>query len=140
MRDITINDVGRAISNTNNWTSPGLDKISIFGLRAWRNCTFRGGSRGGRRGLEPRSDLKLPNSRKIKIIGFYLSASSHKSNFHANHAHHTHRAKNWSVEPLSDFRLDPPLLHMDMAREYTTQRTKQMPRVASTTRINIPNT
>ena len=38
-----------------------------------------------------------------------LITSSHKSNFHANHAHHTHHAQNWSVEPLSDFRLDPPL-------------------------------
>ena len=56
-------------------------------------------------GLEPRSDFKLPNILKIEIIGFW-HISSHKSNFHANHAHHT---QNWSVEPLSDFRLDPPL-------------------------------
>ena len=70
----------------------------------------RGGSRGGRRGLEPRSDCKIPNFLKIEIIGFCLTTSSHKSNFHASHAHHTHNAQNWSVEPPSDFRLDPPLV------------------------------
>ena len=69
----------------------------------------RGRSRGGRRGLESRSDFKLPNFLKIEIIEFCLTTSSHKSNFHANHAHHTHNAQNWNVEPLSDLRLDPPL-------------------------------
>ena len=33
MRDITISDVRMAISNTNNWTSPGLDKIPTFWLK-----------------------------------------------------------------------------------------------------------
>ena len=70
----------------------------------------RGGSRWGRRGLEPRSNVKLPNFLKIDIIGFCLTTSSRKSNFHANHTHHTHNSQNWSVEPLPDFRLDPPLL------------------------------
>ena len=70
---------------------------------------IRGGSIGGPRGLEPRSDFKLPNFLKIEIIGFCLTTSLHKSNVHANHAHHTHHAQNWSVEPLSDFRLDLPL-------------------------------
>ena len=60
-------------------------------------------------GFEPRSDFKLPNFLKIEIIGYCVTTSSHKSNFHANQAHHTHHAQNWSVEPLSDFRLDPPL-------------------------------
>ena len=48
----------------------------------------------------------------IEIIGFGLTTSLHKFNFHANHthhAHHAHHAQNWSVEPLSDFHLDPPL-------------------------------
>ena len=64
---------------------------------------------GGEGGSRPRSDFKLPNFLKIEIIGFCLTTSSHKSNFHANHANHTHNAQSWSVEPLSDFRLDPPL-------------------------------
>ena len=63
----------------------------------------------GAKGARAPSDLKLPNSLKIEIIGFCLTTSSHKSNFHANHAHHTHNAQNWSVEPLSDIRLDPQL-------------------------------
>ena len=63
----------------------------------------------GGRGLEPRSDFKLLNFLIIEIIWFCLTTLSHKSNFHANHANHTHHAKNWSVEPLPDFRLDPPL-------------------------------
>ena len=33
VRDITISDVRTAISNTNNWTSPGLDKIPNFWLK-----------------------------------------------------------------------------------------------------------
>ena len=70
----------------------------------------RGGSRGGRRGLEPRSHLKLPKFLKIEITGFCLTTSLHKSSLHANHAHHTHHTQNWSVEFLSDFGLDPPLL------------------------------
>ena len=53
----------------------------------------RGVSRVGRRGLEPRSDFKLPNFLKLEIIGFCLTTSSHKSNFHANHANHTHNAQ-----------------------------------------------
>ena len=53
--------------------------------------------------------FKLPNFLKIEIIGFCLTASLHKSNFHTNHAHHAHHAQTWSVEPLSDSRLDPPL-------------------------------
>ena len=63
----------------------------------------------GRWGLKPRSDFKLPNFLKIEMIGFCLTTSSHKSNFHANHAHHTHNAQNWSVEPRSDLRLDPSM-------------------------------
>ena len=63
----------------------------------------------GTKGLEPRSDFKLPNFLKIEIIGFCLKTSLHKSNFHANHAHHAYHAQNWSVEPLSDLSLDPPL-------------------------------
>ena len=43
------------------------------------------------------------------MIGFCLTTSSHKFNFRAYHAHHTHNAQNWSVETLSDFRLDLPL-------------------------------
>ena len=53
--------------------------------------------------------FKLPNFLQIEIIGFCLTTSMHKSNFHADHAHHTHNAQNWSVEPMSDFCLDPPL-------------------------------
>ena len=84
----------------------------------------RGGSRGGRRGLEPRSDFKLPNFLKIEITGFCLPTSLHKSNFHTSHAHYTHHTQNWSVEPLSDFRLDPPLqvtgviLHSETVYKY----------------------
>ena len=68
-------------------------------------------SRVQRGAKEARSPVKfkIRNFLIIEIIGFCLATSSHKSNFHANHAHHTHHAQNWSVEPLSDFRLDPPL-------------------------------
>ena len=59
----------------------------------------------GAKGAQAPVRFKLPNFLKIEIIGFCLN----KSNFHANHAHHTHNAQNWSVEPLSDFRLDPPV-------------------------------
>ena len=47
--------------------------------------------------------------RTYEIIGFCFTTSSHISNFPANHAHHAHLAQSWSVEPLSDFHLDPPL-------------------------------
>ena len=60
----------------------------------------------GVKGAQAPVRFQTPNFLKIEIIGFCLTTSSHKSNFHANHAHH---AQNWSVEPLSDFRLDPPL-------------------------------
>ena len=33
IRDITISHVRTAISNTNNWTSPGFDKIPNFWLK-----------------------------------------------------------------------------------------------------------
>ena len=60
-------------------------------------------------GGSTRSDFKLLKFLKIEINGFCLTTSLNKSNFHANHTHHAHHAQNWSVEPLSDFRLDPPL-------------------------------
>ena len=33
MTDNTVNNARQAISNTSNWTSPGLDKIPIFWLK-----------------------------------------------------------------------------------------------------------
>ena len=65
---------------------------------------------GGEGGLEHLSDFKLPNFLKIEIIGFCLTTSLHKSNFQASQAYHTHHVQNWSIEPLSEFRLDPPLV------------------------------
>ena len=63
----------------------------------------------GAKGARAPVRFYIPNFLIIEIIEFCL-ASSHKSNFHADHTHHTNHAQNWSVEPLSDFRLDPPLL------------------------------
>ena len=63
----------------------------------------------GAKGAQAPVRFQTPNFLKIEIIGFCLTTSPHKSNFHANHAHHNHHAQNWNVEPLSDFRLDPPL-------------------------------
>ena len=73
-----------------------------------RTSDYRGGSRGGEGARAP-VRFYAPNFLKIEIIGFCLTTSSHKSNFYANHAHNTYHAQNWSVEPLPDFRLDPPL-------------------------------
>ena len=69
----------------------------------------RGGSRGVKGAGTPLR-FSIPNFLIIEIIGFCLITSSHKPNFHANHAHHAHHTQNWSVEPMTDFRLDPPLL------------------------------
>ena len=59
--------------------------------------------------------FKLPNFTKIEIIGFCLTKSLHKSNFHTSHAHH---AQTWSVEPLSDFRLDFNKLSRDICLKF----------------------
>ena len=85
--------------------------FSFFSFATNLTVFYRDGSRVGQKGLEPRSEFKLPNFLKIEIIGFCLTTSSHKSNFHANLAHHTNNSQIWSVEPLSDFRLDPPLFY-----------------------------
>ena len=63
----------------------------------------------GAKGARAPIRFYIPNFLINEIIGFCLTTSSHKSNFYANHAHYTHHAQNWSVEPLSDFCLDPLL-------------------------------
>ena len=76
--------------------------------------------------------FKLPNFLKIEIIGFCLTASLHKSNFHASHAHHTFHAQTWNVEPLSDFRLEAS---SQAGLYFNTSKTKVM----KTIRVPVRN-
>ena len=81
----------------------GRSKLSKSG---WGQRWIQRGAKGTRALVR----FYIPNLLIIEIIGFCLTTSLHKSNFHANYPHHTHHAKNWSVEPLSDFCLDPSLV------------------------------
>ena len=47
---------------------------------------------GGEGGSSP-GQILIPNLLIIEIIGFCLTTSSHKSNFHANHTHRTRHAQ-----------------------------------------------
>ena len=58
-------------------------------FHAFNLCYIRGGSKEGKGGSSPGHNLL----KIIEIIGFCLTTSLHKSNFHANNAHHTPRPK-----------------------------------------------